>query len=573
MPHPHHSNPHPKTPAQVAASNIFSTQGQRTTLYVGLLRAGTILSTALVFASAGYLLAETFSPEKGLNNLLIWLLIGLGAAGAVTCAYTEITYGTHQARLEEKKLRERLLRRFFTAAFTPKQTPAPRHIALMTDSVERVTEYRQIYWGATLASITTPAIILLYITALDWVTGTLILLILPLVPASIWLFFRYFRKISSNSRAQRAALSVSYLDAIRNLTTIRLLGAGQRTENKLRAQGEKNRQAVMKLLASNQLVIIIMDAVFLLFLITWSITLISWRANTGNLTTAQALSALLLLPLLLEPLTQVAGFFYIGMGGRASHRALQRTLSTPTTPKHPTPTPQTTPTTTPNPIISAHNISHNYGRGPLFTNLTFTIAPGEKIAIQGPSGTGKTTLLSLLRGTLPLQTGTLTINGQNVNQLTPEQAAQTSASVTQNTWLFTGTIADNLRYANPQATDTQLWQALHQANLAEEIRDLPHQLNTNIGEAGSRLSGGQAQRLSLARAVLAQRPIILLDEPTSHIDPESEQKIIHALENLDPNITLIMVTHRTSLLTLANRVFNLTPNGLTTTTPAGTHEP
>lgn len=590
--------------------------GQSITVRVGALRGASILLTGVAVAALAPLLVLPLTgnslADVGTGR---WWLAALATLGAAGCAYAEITAGVSGARTQERHLRERILRTYFTSAAEGKTAggsapPPARYLALLTDSIERVTEYRQVYWGATVASVIAPLLLVLYIVTLDWVTGLTILALIPLVPLVIWLFFRFFRKVSGNSRAERERLAVSYLDAIRQLTVIRLYGAGQRVEDSLSERGEANRRAVMKLLAANQLVIIVMDAVFLVLLICWAVFVISWRASAGALEPGAAVTALLLLPLLLEPLAQVAGFFYIGMGGRASQRVICRYLATGTlSAGHPGGKPGRHPggkpaaqgghqagqhpgarrpsTTAPQrPVLqspehrqaavaeldlsaalSVRGLGHSYGRGQVFRDLSFDVPAGTRLAIMGPSGVGKSTLINLLAGTLPVQEGAVAVGGQELGSLPASKRQQVAAVVAQRTWLFSGTIADNLRLARSDATDAQLWEALTAAQLADDVRALPQGLATDVGEQGSLLSGGQAQRLSLARAILSGRKVLLMDEPTAHVDPASEERIITALSQLGSDYTLVMVTHRDSLLTLADTLLTLEPGGTTLTRP------
>lgn len=579
--------------------------GQSITVQVGALRGASILLTGVAVAALAPLLVLPLTgnslADVGTGR---WWLAALATLGAAMCAYAEITAGVSGARTQERHLRERILRTYFASAAESKTAggsapPPARYLALLTDSIERVTEYRQVYWGATAASVIAPLLLVLYIVTLDWITGLTILALIPLVPLVIWLFFRFFRKVSGNSRAERERLAVSYLDAIRQLTIIRLYGAGQRVEDSLRKRGEANRRAVMELLAANQLVIIVMDAVFLVLLICWAVFVISWRASSGALEPGAAITALLILPLLLEPLAQVAGFFYIGMGGRASQRVISRYLATGTlSADHPSGKPSGHPggqrpgarrpsTTAPQrPVLqspeqrqaavaeldlsaalSVRGLGHSYGRGQVFRNLSFDVPTGTRLAIMGPSGVGKSTLLNLLAGALPVQVGAVAVGGQELASLPASKRQQVTAVVAQRTWLFSGTIANNLRFARPDATDTQLWEALTAAQLADDVRALPQGLTTDVGEQGSLLSGGQAQRLSLARAILSGRKVLLLDEPTAHVDPTSEERIITALSQLGSDYTLVMVTHRDSLLTLADTLLTLEPGGATLTRP------
>ena len=141
--------------------------------------------------------------------------------------------------------------------------------------------------------------------------------------------------------------------------------------------------------------------------------------------------------------------------------------------------------------------------------------------------------------------------------LSIDQAHALSASVAQSTWLFTGSIADNLRLARPHASEEEMWQALKQAQVADEIERMPEGLHTQIGEQGGLISGGQAQRISIARALLSGRTILLLDEPTSQVDIESEKKIIRAISELGREWTIVLVTHRKALLALADLVYEM----------------
>jgi hypothetical protein len=140
---------------------------------------------------------------------------------------------------------------------------------------------------------------------------------------------------------------------------------------------------------------------------------------------------------------------------------------------------------------------------------------------------------------------------------------EASASVAQTTWLFTGTIADNLRIARPDATEADMWAALERARVADEIRRMPSGLDTQLGEQGLGISGGQAQRISLARAIISGRRIILLDEPTSHVDLASEREILAAIDDLGRDHTLIMVTHRTTTLRHMDRIITVNNGTLT----------
>ena len=203
----------------------------------------------------------------------------------------------------------------------------------------------------------------------------------------------------------------------------------------------------------------------------------------------------------------------------------------------------------------------------MLSDVDLTVARGEHVALVGPSGAGKSTLLALASGDLLPAAGTVRVGGIASTAATQDEVRAAGALVAQSTWLFAGTIAYNLRLADPAAGPERMWQALERANLAEEVRLMPAGLDTVVGENGLGLSGGQAQRVSLARAFLADRPLLLLDEPTSQVDLAGEAQIIEAIDRLAAGRTVLTVSHRAGALTGADRVIRVADGALTPVGP------
>lgn len=514
------------------------------------------------------------------------------ACAAGLAAFAEILFGGHAARAEERRIRRSLLSRLF--ASRSREDSGAHAVQLLTDNVERATEYRQIYLGSTLAALLIPFVVLAYIAvSFDPVLGLTVMALCPLIPVLLAVFMRFFRKTSAKSRKERAVLAGKYLDAIRNLVTIRLLGAGPRIERQLKDQGERNRGAIMKLLAGNQLVIIVVDGLFSLILICATCTLAVVRFNAGAVTASQVLATVLLTALLIEPLAQVAGFFYIGMGGIASQRAIRAYIDNHSDPSAEGAAAKSGAAGDAGANVDAatqaeagasgdlgaegdadegggpgavggvgcpvvvRNVSFDYGRGEVLHGVDLAVASGSKIAVVGRSGGGKSTLMGLMGGMLRPARGSVLIDGKNLAFASAEEAAALTARVAQTTWLFTGTIADNLRLAKEDATPEEMWNALRGAQIADEIERMPEGIGTDVGEQGAFLSGGQAQRISIARALLSGRRILLLDEPTSQVDIESEGRIVDALRSLGRDLTVVLVTHRSALLDVADKVYEM----------------
>ena len=426
--------------------------------------------------------------------------------------------------------------------------------SLLTDGAERVALYRQTFLAPTLAAAAAPLLVLIELAVVvDVVPALVLAAAVIMVPAFIVWCHSRLRASSSDSRRARMRLAAEYLDAIQGLRTLTLARAAERTSARLRLEGESNRRAVMGLLAGNQLVILLTDGLFSLFLITAAAGLALLRLSTGVIDVGDALAIVLTSYVLLEPLAHVGAFFYVGMGGMANQRAIRRILSRPLPHSTTSPGARISPTATAQSSIVLDDVEATWGADPVLEGVDLSVRRGESLAIVGPSGAGKSTLMAVLAGNLLPSSGSVRVEGTELSSVTQDEVRSASALVAQTTWLFTGTIADNLRLAQPYATPSQMWQALEVARLDKEVALMPEGLETQVGEAGLGLSGGQAQRLSLARAFLADRPVLLLDEPTSQVDLASEAAIVKSIEQLARGRTVVTISHRAGALTAVDR--------------------
>jgi ATP-binding cassette, subfamily B, bacterial len=218
--------------------------------------------------------------------------------------------------------------------------------------------------------------------------------------------------------------------------------------------------------------------------------------------------------------------------------------------------------------IELANVGLDYGRGPVLQDQNLTINPGERIALLGENGAGKSTTLSLIGGLYRPTTGEVLLDGYSVPDVPEHWLHQQVAMVLQDTFLFSGTLADNLRYGRPEATDEEVAHVAHAALVTEFTDHMPDGLNTTIAAGGIGLSGGQRQRVGIARALLVNAPVVLLDEPTAGLDTHAEELVVQALTHLVQDRTVIMTTHQPALTRLATRTIHLHPGGKIDTTPA-----
>lgn len=278
------------------------------------------------------------------------------------------------------------------------------------------------------------------------------------------------------------------------------------------------------------------------------------KVMAGEMTLGDFTSFLLFLSLFYEPINQLNNLNQMLLSGRAAADRVFEILDAEDEPN------ATSGNELPPRIdgnVRFSNVSFSYQDQPTLHNVDIEAPSGSTIALVGATGAGKTTVLSLLARFYEATTGTVSIDGTDISTLAKSSLRDRLAYVTQEPFLFNGTVRENLLLAKRDATEEQIWQALEAAHAATFVRALPQQLDTNVGERGVKLSGGEKQRLSIARALLKNAPILLLDEATASVDSETERLIQDALDRLMENRTAFVIAHRLSTIQNADRIYVL----------------
>ena len=507
------------------------------------------------------------------------VLLGLVVA---VCTGAGAWWSERTSAQAEKHLRAAVVSAVFRGGAVRASAQAGRLLAAATTSVEKTAHYRAGFLGPITASLTTPLLVLLVMAvAVDPVTAGVLTLLVLLVPVLVGGFQRLVRPVGGRYRRSQAALTSAFVDAIQGLETLVLARAAHRRAELLARRGEEHRRSLMRMLAVNQLLILVVDAAFSLGVVVAAAVLTAVRVGTGDLSAGDGTAILLLSTLVIGPVDVVGQFFYIGIAGRASQAQLGSVLGAETTSapqadpaseadRTPAATPSAVPEAAPSPAAGSpsaagtpalllEEVDAGWPGGPtILDGLSLRVESGEHVALVGPSGAGKSTVASLLLGHLAARAGRVRVDGIDPAR-DPAGARSRIAAVQQRAFHFLGTIEDNLRLAAPGASEAQLWEALERAGLRADVDAMPAGLVTPVGEQGALLSGGQSQRLAIAQAWLQDAPILVLDEPTSQVDLAAEEQILTALRLLAADRTVLMIAHRPGAILAADRVIRLDP--------------
>ncbi|MGR2737186.1 thiol reductant ABC exporter subunit CydD [Billgrantia sp. Q4P2] len=416
----------------------------------------------------------------------------------------------------------------------------------LVEQVEALDGYFARFLPQLRLSVATPLLVLIVVFWLDWLAALFLLLAAPLIPLFMALVGMGAERLNREQFAAVSRLSGHFLDRVRGIATLQLFHRTREAGVEVHEAADRYRRLSMRTLR-----VAFLSSAVLEFFASVAIAVVAIYVGFGllgyidfgpaeELTLFSGLLVLLLAPEFFQPLRILAQHYHDRAAALGAADGMLALLGEPVrSPADPTAQPLPA-----DRLIALEGVALSHpGRGRVLGPLSLVVASGETLVVSGPSGAGKSALLQLLAGFVTPDEGERRT-----------QAGLKVAWMDQRPVLIHGSLADNLRLAAPEASETGLQRALERAGLAQLVATLPEGIDTQLGERGSGLSGGQAQRLALARVFLSDAGLVLLDEPTASLDEETEARVIESLRRLvEEGRTLVIATHHPALMAMASR--------------------
>ncbi|MBD3926055.1 thiol reductant ABC exporter subunit CydD [Nocardioides cavernae] len=507
---------------------------------------GGLATVAQAFALGALVVAAVTPPAGG------WAGAAWAFGGLVLLRTAAAYVGQRGAARAAGEVSGALRQRLLDAAGRSDDLSPARLVVLATRGVAGVEPYVTRYLPALVPAAVLPLVALAAIAWLDPLSGLVVALTLPLVPVFAVLVGLTTRDRARTQWRALEALSGHFLDVVRGLPTLVAHRRAEAQVGTIRSVTHRYRRATVDTLkvafASSSVLELIATLSVALVAVT-----VGLRLASGSVGFQVALTVLLLAPEAYWPLRRVGAEFHAAAEGTAALADADDLLARAGSVEPGTALPTTT-------GLALRDLEIGYAPGAALTRpLDLDLPDRGLVAIAGPSGCGKSTLLATLRGELAPLAGDVTLGGTPLADLDPGWWRSLVGWAPQRPWLMADTVGANVRIGRPSAGDDEVWEALRSVGLADVVRALPHGIDTTLGEDGAGLSAGQRARVALARVVLAGRPVVLLDEPSAHLDEETEQVLLQTLALLAQRSLVVVVAHRPAVLAAADRVVELVP--------------
>ncbi|WP_288222186.1 ABC transporter ATP-binding protein/permease [uncultured Clostridium sp.] len=439
-------------------------------------------------------------------------------------------------------------------------------VQVMVEGVEQLEIYFGKYLPQFFYSLLVPVTLFIFMSFISFKAALVFILCVPLIPISIIAIMKIAKRILKDYWKSYSDLGGSFLENLQGLTTLKVFDIDEERHEKMNIEAEKFRKITMKVLSMQLNSITIMDLVAFGGAAAGTIVALIQLKN-GDLLPGSLLIIILLSSEFFIPLRLLGSYFHIAMNGMAASDRIFGILDAEERQKE---IDENIKEIKEDINIKLKDVTFSYdGEREVLKNINMNITPKGIVAIVGESGSGKSTVASIVLNNYKVNKGQVLLNNIDIERVNSNLVYENIGLISTNSYIFNGSILDNLLVGNKNATDKEINEALKVARLDSFVEGLKDKLNTNVGEGGSALSGGQKQRLALARSILANRKMIIFDEATSNIDVESEEAIWEAIYDLSKDKTILVISHRLANVRDAKNIYVMNKGELV---EEGTHE-
>lgn len=443
-----------------------------------------------------------------------------------------------------KKLRKELVESYFQLGHRFVQTNGTgRLVTLAIEGMDQIKKYIEIAIPRMIRTFIVPSVVVIYVFTLDKASAVILVATVPIIIVFMILLGMAAQKMADNQYDTYRVLTNHFIDTLKGLETLTYLGQSKNHEGKSARVSERYRKATMRTLR-----VAFLSSFALDFFTSLSIAFVAvglgLRLVDGSIMLLPALTILILAPEYFLPIRQVGSDYHATLDGQIALEQVEQIIRQKQ---------QDTKKFTQSPLdwnaestisFKQITVTHDGDKKPILDNLSFKWKGMGSIGIVGQSGAGKSTFIDVLAGFLKQSSGKIEIDGEAANLFSCQDWLEKIAYIPQHPYIFPASLADNLKFYEPGATDAEVNKVIDEIGLRPFVEQLPGGMHEQIGEGGRALSGGQEQRIAIGRALLSKKPILLLDEPTAHLDIETEYELKQHMLKLFRNKLVFLATHR-----------------------------
>ena len=520
-----------------------------------------LIANIAMMTAITVLLSAVFTDNIS-NNLILVTAVAAGLAVIIraVCSMVSSRMSYLSSKAVKRVLREKIYSKLLRlGASYNEQIKTSEVVQVAVEGVDQLETYFGAYLPQFFYAMLAPLTLFVYICFINVASAIVLLICVPMIPVAIALVQTWAKKLLSKYWNQYTALGDTFLENLQGLTTLKIYKSDAFKNDVMNEEAEKFRKITMKVLTMQLNSVTIMDVIAYGGAALGVIMAVT--QYTGGAVSLQGAMLIILLSAdFFIPMRQLGSFFHIAMNGMAASEKIFRLLELPEK--------EDSGCECPTGDIVCENLSFSYNpEREILHGINLEFPKDSFTALVGESGCGKSTVASILTGKNRTYDGLITIGGVVLSEISEKSLMEHITYISNKSYLFKGTVRDNLLMGKPTAVDEELWSVLERVRLADFIKS-ENGLDTVIAEKGGNLSGGQCQRLALARALLHDSEIYIFDEATSNIDIDSENDIMKEIKTLAEEKTVILISHRLANVTDADRIYVIDSGNIT---ESGTH--